>query len=257
MLSSQSYCIDEIAKIIGVNRNAVSSWIDRWFDSGINGLEDKPRSGNPGILTDDEKELVIKLAKENPRSIPKIIAILEEQTGKRVSDTTIKRILKAAKHTWKRLKKTPGKKRYDKEFEVASESIQELKKQHENGEIELWHFDETGFDLEPTVPYAWQPFGETIQVPSQKSKRLNVLGFLTPDNRFESFCFSDGYINSDTVVAVFDIFADMAHSKKRVVIMDNASIHTSDIFLDCIEDWEKPFYKISTNLLSTVKYNCN
>jgi len=60
----------------------------------------------------------------------------------------------------------------------------------------------------------------------------------------------DGYINSDTVVACFDIFADMDSDKKRVVIMDNASIHTGDIFLDCIEDWERAFYKIFTNLLS-------
>jgi len=34
-----------------------------------------------------------------------------------------------------------------------------------------------GFDLQPSVPYAWQPIGTTIEVPSEKSQRLNVLGF--------------------------------------------------------------------------------
>ncbi len=56
--------------------------------------------------------------------------------------------------------------------------------QHEQGDIELWFFDESGFDLEPAVPYVWQPIGSTIEVPSEKSKRLNVLGFLTEEYQF-------------------------------------------------------------------------
>ena len=127
LLSSQGYCLDEIAKIFNVNRNAVSSWIDRWELAGIQGLEDKPRCGNPGILTAEEKRLVIQLAQDNPRSIPKIIALLQEQTGKRVSETTIKRLLKSAQWVWKRSKKAPAKKRDEKEFEAASDFIKKLR----------------------------------------------------------------------------------------------------------------------------------
>ena len=36
--------------------------------------------------------------------------------------------------------------------------------------------------MDPSIPYAWQPVGETIEVPVAKSKRLNVLGFLNTDN---------------------------------------------------------------------------
>lgn len=238
LLSSRDYSIDKIAEIYDVNRNTVSIWIDKWECEGISGLEDKPRSGNPCKLTDEEKELVVKLAKENPRSIPKIIALLAKQTGKRVSDTTIKRILKAADFTWKRIRKSLKNKRDDEEFEAALESTQELRRQHQNGEIEVWYFDETGFDLQPTVPYAWQPNGEIIEVPSERSKRLNVLGFLTPDNSFEPFCF-EGSVNTDVVIACFEAFADIGSDINRVVIMDNASIHTSANFMECIPDWEK------------------
>jgi transposase len=238
LLSAQGYCIDEIAKICGVNRNAISAWINKWECMGISGLEDKPRSGHPSILTDGEKELVIKLASAHPRSIAKIIALLFKQTGKRVSDTTIKRILKAAKGTKKRIRKSLKSKRDNEEFEAASESIQELRRQHEDGEIEVWYFDETGFDLQPTVPYAWQPNGEIIEVPSERSTRLNVLGFMTNDNRFEPFCF-EGSVNTDVVIACFDAFADMNSGTKRAVIIDNASIHTSGDFIECIPDWEK------------------
>jgi len=62
-------------------------------------------------------------------------------------------------------------------FDAAQLEIHELEKQHKNEEIELWFFDETGLVGQPTVPYAWQPIGETIEVPSKPSKRLNVRQF--------------------------------------------------------------------------------
>lgn len=238
LLSNQKYCIDEIAKICGIGRNTVSSIMDKWKSDGFKGLEDKYHSGRPCILTESEKKLVIELSKKNPRSISTIMALLFKETGKYVSDTTIKRILKAAGFIWKRVRKSTKDKRDDKEFEEAKKEINDLKQQHKEGKIELWFFDETGFDLQPTVPYAWQPHGETIEVPSRKSKRLNVLGFLTLDNCFEPFCFESN-VNTDIVIACFDVFADREHNKNRVVIMDNAPIHKSGKFLERIPEWEK------------------
>ena len=237
-MSSKKFSIDKIADISGSSRDTVSSWIDKWEQFGINSLKDKPRSGNPGILTLEEKQLVIEFCQENPRSIPTLIAKLIEKTGKRVSETTIKRILKAAKLTWKRVRKTMKNKRDNDEFEAAKLEIQELTEQHKNGDIELWSFDEAGFDLQPSVPYAWQPVGEIIEVPSQRSKRLNVLGFLTPDNDLESFCF-EGTVDTDVVVACFDKFAARKTSKPRIVIIDNASTHTNAEFIIHLQKWEK------------------
>ncbi len=63
-------------------------------------------------------------------------------------------------------------------FEQSQQQLISLIRQSQKGEIDLFYFDESGFTLEPCVPYAWQPIGETIEVPSSKSKRLNVLGFM-------------------------------------------------------------------------------
>ena len=236
LLSSDGFSVDNIAQIFGVTRDTVSGWIDKWEQSGLEGLEDKSRPGNPGTLTQSEKQLVIELCKETPRSIPSIIAALFEQTGKHVSDSTIKRILKSAKLTWKRVRKSLKSKQDEEEFEAAQLELKELMKQHEDGEIELWFFDESGFDQQPSVPYAWQPIGETIEIPSKKSTRLNVLGFLTPDNQFESYCF-EGTVDTDIVTACFDEFAKIRTEKPRYVIIDNASIHTSDDFLFKLPEW--------------------
>jgi hypothetical protein len=40
----------------------------------------------------------------------------------------------------------------------------------------VWYFDASGFCLTPSIPYAWQPLGSVIEVPtSTHNKRLNVL----------------------------------------------------------------------------------
>jgi len=68
-------------------------------------------------------------------------------------------------------------------------------------------------------------------------KRLNVLGFVNRDCKFNSFVF-EGTTTSAVVIACFDWFSDQIE-KPTTIIIDNASIHTSDEFNSNIEDWEE------------------
>ncbi len=70
----------------------------------------------------------------------------------------------------------------------------------------------------------------------QKSNCLNVLGFINHACHFECHVF-EGSINTEVVVACFDDFAKKL-SKRTVVLIDNASIHTSNLFKDNIDKWE-------------------
>ncbi len=115
--------------------------------------------------------------------------------------------------------------------------IKALVQQADSGEIDLVYFDESGFTLEPCIPYAWQDQRDTIGVPSAKSTRLNVFGFMNRQGQFESFVF-EGSVNSSVVVASVDQFAKTL-TKKTVVILDNASIHTSQEFKENLGKWEQ------------------
>jgi len=46
------------------------------------------------------------------------------------------------------------------------------------GFIDLYYFDESGFNLTPNLPYAWSLIGKTISIPAKMSRSLNTLGFL-------------------------------------------------------------------------------
>lgn len=237
LLSARGFTINDIAKIYQVDRDSVSSWITSWEQSGFENLSDRHRSGRPTKLTEEEKKIAIDLVKKHPQTMKTVVEELAQKTGKVVSLSTLRSLARAFGLTWKRIKKALRSKREDKEFEQAKREIQVLREQHRSGEIDLYFFDESCFSLEPTVPYAWQPVGEYIEVPASKSSRLNVLGFLSPDNQFHSFTFKCS-IDSEIVVKCFDAFSETI-TKKTVVIIDNAPTHTSQQFNNHIKKWEK------------------
>jgi hypothetical protein len=126
-----------------------------------------------------------------------------------------------------RYRKSVKNKRKRREFEATKAEIEELLALKCDEEIELWFYDESGFDLTFSVPSARQTTGTIIEVPSENSQRLNVLGFLSPNNRFESFNFFRS-IDSYIIIACFDNFVNRPSAK--VVFLDNASTHTSNNF---------------------------
>jgi len=48
--------------------------------------------------------------------------------------------------------------------------------------LDLYYFDESGFNLTPNLPYAWSTVGKTLSIPAKRSRSLNVLGFLNINN---------------------------------------------------------------------------
>jgi hypothetical protein len=87
------------------------------------------------------------------------------------------------------------------------------------------------------VPYAWQPVGEYIEVPAAKSRRLNVLGFLSPQQPLRSFVF-EGSIDSQVIIACFNEVCNTLTQPTWVVI-DNAPVHTSHAFAEHRVEWEE------------------
>jgi len=128
LLNSKSFNVNEIAAIYNVNRDSVSSWINAWEESGVEGLFEKPRSGAPSKLTESEIEIVKDIIRNNSQSPKIILAKISERFDKTISISTLKRIIKTSKLRWKRLRKSLKSKRDQKEFEKAKVEIDELKK---------------------------------------------------------------------------------------------------------------------------------
>ena len=78
-----------------------------------------------------------------------------------------------------------------------------------------------------------------MEIPSNRfAKRINVFGFLNTQN---NHLFSKMTTTKVDTQVVIDFFNDFSKQIKRttVVILDNASIHTSKLFKKQIQKWEK------------------
>jgi transposase len=262
LLSEQHRNIDDIADICFVNRDTVGRWLDRWEQDGVFGLWDNKRPGRRPILNDEEQELVKKLLDETPNDPKSVLQSLFDKTGKLISRKTLNRLAKKYRLKWKRIKKSLKSKRDNDEFEKAKADITAFEAQAQAGECDVYYFDGSGFDLTPSVSYAWQPTGtdNTITVPSARSSRLNVLGFLNSSNNdLMPYIFEDS-VSSAVICACFDNFlnnqikSSVEENNKEnnkennienknltkpiIVVIDNASIHTSAEFTDHIEKWQ-------------------
>src|SRR5712692_5409636 len=237
LLSVQGMVINDLAKMYQVDRDTVSTWIKKWEQDGEASLHDQPRSGRPPKLTPEEQELAIASIKEEPRSLKQVVERLVTKTAKRISISALKRLAKKARLRWKRVRKSLKSLREPEAFAQCKRELEALQKQEDKGKIALYYFDESGFALDPTIPYAWQEPESVIELPARKYGRINVLGFMNRHNDLQAFMF-EASIHTGVVIACFDAFCQTI-TKKTVVVVDNASIHTSEEFEDRMPYWKQ------------------
>jgi len=142
--------------------------------------------------------------------------------------------------SWKRIRKSLKNKRNQDLFKKAQEEIKQLLKQHENRELKLFYFDESGFSLTPNVPYGWQGKGCEHLLPSSPGGHINALGMITPDNEYKSLLINKGKIDAEMAIySLNTFFKNKRKNQKYVIILDNAPIHRSDLFQEQVEKWKK------------------
>ena len=235
--SSQGMKIKEIAKIYQVDSDTVAPWLKQWEQPGVASLSEKPRSGRPPKLTLEEQDLAQQYSKEEPRGLKQVVERLSQKTAKRLSIASLKRLAKKARLRWKRVRKSLKSLRDPAEFTKCQHELAALQKQEDQGKIDLYDVDESGFTLEPYIPYAWQASGTVIEIPATKGTRLNVLGLMKRKNDLYPYMFEQS-INTSVVVACLNDFCTNI-TKKTIVVMDNSSIHRSEEFEDYIPLWKK------------------
>lgn len=256
LLSDRHFSMNEIARIYETDRDTVSRWFINWENYGLIGLYDDVRSGRPPKLTASEAEKVkLLIEEEKPRSMKMIALAIVELFHKILSLSTLRRLAKRINYCYKRIKKSLKSKRQPEAFLQAKNDIDELRASQQANIIDLYFFDESGYTLQPVVPYAWQPKGQTVEILPSRSSRLNVLGFMSVTQAFDSFVFS-GNVDTEVVIACFNAFSEKLN-KTTWVVLDNATHHTSGKFKAQIPKWEKqglflyylPAYSPELNLI--------
>jgi len=103
--------------------------------------------------------------------------------------------------------------------------------------IDLRFGDETAFTLTPNIPYGWIKIGEQRGIPSQKGGNLNVFGLLNLNGKLTTYQTTNS-VNSQVVIEILDNFVQSIE-QITVIVLDNASWHTSKAIDEKIKEWEE------------------
>ena len=165
-------------------------------------------------------------------------AWLSEQFGLSASPSSVSGWLRGLGFRYRRMRRAPPPERRDAGMAALfAEELRLLGRMDSAGEIDLLYYDETGFGLEPNVPYGWQQAGRTHRLASQKSRRHTLCGFMDRRCGFAGFRF-EGAANSETTIYCFEQMLEKIQ-RKTIVVLDNASIHTSRKVMDKAAEWRE------------------
>jgi transposase len=128
LMRNKRFSINDISKIVDLDRDTVSKDIYNWESKGLSGLYDRKRSGRPSIFSLKEEIEILKKIEENPKNLKKVTAEIIEETGKKSSIKTVKRIIKKNNKKWKRMKRTLSQNPDEVLFKKAYDDLEVLKK---------------------------------------------------------------------------------------------------------------------------------
>ncbi len=256
ILHHSGHSISSIITIYKVTRRSIYNLYNAYKKNGLLALYHKKGAGRPAKLDDNQKDKIKEWIKQYPKSLKAIVKLIEENFKIKVSTKTIKRILKAFKYSWHRCKHKPAGEPPPEEYERKKEELEELNKQHQKGKINLYYGDASGFSLTSNIPYAWQEIGGNIEIPTAKSKLISVFGFLSADGGELTAYKTTDTINSELLISFVDDFCKTINFTS-VLVIDNAPIHKSKLFLDRLEYWSSknleiyflPTYSPNLNLI--------
>lgn len=142
---------------------------------------------------------------------------------------------------------------------VKQEGLGELCSLELQNLIELYFGDESGFCNVPVVARAWQFRDEEIRITPQRTKRLNVFGFLNRKCEARTWT-SNNAVTAQFVVDAVQEWVQEKLPKPRVLVLDNARIHRSRLMQSKLAEWEEknlfifylPTYSPHLNLIETL-----
>lgn len=94
LLSFQGINTTTLMAIFSVDRITIYNWFDAWDARHFAGLYDKKGRGRPPKLTEEEQHKAHQYLAQHPRDMKKVVYLVEQETSKRVSTKTIKRLVK-------------------------------------------------------------------------------------------------------------------------------------------------------------------
>ncbi len=253
---------DKIAKFLGCSLNKVSYWCVHGDPDNLESLKDERMKGNHKKATDKYIEILLETIDKEPQELgyefgiwtaKRLATYLESITGIQLSGSQVRRILERKKYVYLWAKYSLEAKRDPEKRKAFKKKIEEYLKIEKlrPDQIQVWFWDESGFSLRVIRRKNWCKKGSRKKVRGDRRKgRVNVMGGMRYSDKKRFVEFLDKG-NADNFYKVLKIFyqelinewveagnqaKDFAENgAKIVIILDNASFHKKEEYIDKIE----------------------
>jgi transposase len=242
LIASGQFNATTCAAHIGRQDETVLAWIHRYNKHGPNALSYRHTGGTPPLFTQEQiHQIVEQVEKTDPSkeglfghnwTVKKLKQWVSNVYGRDVSRNTLRRVLRQAGLTWKKIKKLLGKGKPEKRA-AHVELLQKLFASVCDGEIILLYVDEAHFHRDLDLGYTWGRIGKRIWRKSdcpKLSERLDCYGAYDFSNG-ECFLWEEGWCNGTLTVKFLQALVNWRAGKKGklVVIWDNAPCHIAKV----------------------------
>jgi transposase len=237
LLSDRSFSVPQIAAIHDCGEDVVRTWLHRYVEQGVAGLEDEPRSGGPP-KDPMARHIVDTQASQSPEcsghvqtcwTVRLLTAFLASRFHLRLSSATVRRLLHQMGWRWSRPRLAPAgilRRKWDPEAAGKLAAIDRAKELAARGLIQLLFCDECDLHLLPVLRATWMK-GERVRVPTPGTNARHAF-FGALDARSGVF----HWIDRDRKLAVYFVaFLDQLVAAYPAgplyLVLDSAPTHTA------------------------------
>ncbi|WP_434096004.1 IS630 family transposase [Vibrio metschnikovii] len=234
----------QIAKFLKVSRTSVNKWVQVFLEEGLEGLQEKPRTGRPPFLTSEQKEQLSQYIKDKANDTQggrltgaDIHAYIVKEFGQHYHPDSIYYLLDHMGFSWitsrskhpKQSQQTQDD--FKKKFKI--ETILKIPGHIALECVDVWFQDEARFGQQNTTTRLWAEKGTRPRAVKQQQFEYAYL--------FGSVCPSKGigeaivvpWVSKDIMIEhLKQISAVTEKGRHAVVVMDGAGWHTEDITND-------------------------
>ncbi|WP_081281031.1 IS630 family transposase [Vibrio natriegens] len=237
------YSRTQIAKFLKVSRTSVNKWVQAFLEEGLEGLQEKPRTGRPPFLTSEQKEHLSQYIKDKANDTQggrlagaDIHAYIVKEFGQHYHPDSIYYLLDHMGFSW-----ITSRSKHPKQSQQIQDDLKKFKIEtilkipgHIALEcVDVWFQDEARFGQQNTTTRLWAEKGTRPRAVKQQQFEYAYL--------FGSICPSKG-IGEAIVVPWVNKYIMIEHLKQisavtekgrhAVVVIDGAGWHTEDITND-------------------------
>jgi transposase len=235
LLSDRGYTVPQIATIHACGQDVVRTWLHRYRQEGVAGLEDESRSGRP---PKDRlaREIVDTQASQSPPcsghvqscwTVATLTAFLATRFRVVLSRASVRRHLKAKGWRWARPRLAPARKQ-DPQAAAKQAALDAALRRVAHGVGHLLYLDESDLHLLPVVRAMWMK-GPRVRVPTPgiNAKRAFFGALDAASGHFHTADHARKL--AVHFVAFLQKLADAYPSGPLYLVMDNVQMHDAKV----------------------------